>query len=170
MSEQTPSTRELARRIGVSHTALQKAEGTGRILREPSGQWDVERTRQRLAATAAPNTTTSTSDGTPFARLKVAQLALKVEAQRLVLDQEKGRLIDTRTADRAIDEIVGGMRDALLTWPARVSGLVANELGAEPHLVQTILQQHIHDMLTQLADRFAPADDEAETAQPPPTP
>ena len=170
MSEQTPSIRELARRIGVSHTALQKAERTGRILREPSGVWDVEKTRQRMAATATPNTATSSPDGTPFARLKVAQLALKVEAQRLALDQEKGRLIDTRTADRAIDEIVGGMRDALLTWPARVSGLVANELGADPHLVQTILQQHIHDMLTEVADRFAPADDEAETVIPPSAP
>ena len=49
MSEQTPSIRELARRIGVSHTALQKAERTGRILREPSGVWDVEKTRQRMA-------------------------------------------------------------------------------------------------------------------------
>lgn len=170
MSEQTPSTRELARRIGVSHTALQKAEATGRIFREPSGQWAVERTRQRLAATAAPDSATNTTDGTPFARLKVAQLALKVEAQRLALDQEKGRLIGTRTADRAIDEIVGGMRDALLTWPARVSGLIAADLGADPHLVQTILQQHIHDMLTQLADRFAPAGDGTETVIPPSTP
>jgi hypothetical protein len=156
MSEQTPSTRELARRIGVSHTALQKAERTGRILREPSGLWDVEKTRQRLAATATPNTPTSSPDGTPFARLKVAQLALKVEAQRLALDQEKGRLIDTRTADRSIDEIVGSMRDALLTWPARVSGLIAANLGADPHLVQTVLQQHITDLLTEAANRFDP--------------
>ncbi len=32
------------------------------------------------------------ADATPYARLKVAQLALKVEAQCLALDEEKGCL------------------------------------------------------------------------------
>ena len=48
------------------------------------------------------------------------------------------------------------MRDALLNWPSRVSGLIAAELGADPHLVQTVLQQHITDLLTEAADRFDP--------------
>ena len=56
----------------------------------------------------------------------------------------------------AIDEIAGAMRDALLNWPARISGLVAAELGVDPHLVQTVLQQHITDLLTEAADRFDP--------------
>ena len=43
-----------------------------------------------------PELTPSTRDGTPFARLKVAQLALKVEAQRLSLDETKRRLLDVR--------------------------------------------------------------------------
>ena len=37
MPELTPSTRELARRIGVTETALRKAEAKGRIEREPDG-------------------------------------------------------------------------------------------------------------------------------------
>ena len=48
MPEMTPSTRELARRIGVTETALRKAEAKGRITREPDGQWDVEKTRRRM--------------------------------------------------------------------------------------------------------------------------
>jgi hypothetical protein len=48
------------------------------------------------------------------------------------------------------------MRDALLNWPARVSGLIAADLGVEPHLVQTVLQQHVADLLTEAADRFDP--------------
>ena len=48
------------------------------------------------------------------------------------------------------------MRDALLNWPARVSGLIAVEVGLDPHLLQTILQGHINDLLTEAADRFHP--------------
>ena len=164
MPELTPSTREAARRIGVTETALRKAEQTGRITREPGGQWDVDKTRRRMVETADPirsplaaNPGVS-ADATPFARLKVAELALKVEARRLALDEEKGRLIDVQSANAAIDEIAGAMRDALLNWPARVSGLIAAGLGADPHLVQTMLQQHVTDLLTEAADRFDPPD------------
>jgi hypothetical protein len=93
---------------------------------------------------------------TPFARLKVAQLALKVEAQRLALDESKGRLLDVATANATIDEIASTMRDALLNWPARVAGVIAAELNVEPHLLQTILQQHINELLTEASDRFDP--------------
>jgi len=72
------------------------------------------------------------------------------------LDEDKGRLLDAAAANTAIDEIAGAMRDALLNWPARVSGLIAAELGADPHLVQTVLQQHITDLLTEASDRFDP--------------
>ena len=49
------------------------------------------------------------------------------------------------------------MRDALLNWPTRVSGLIAAEISVDPHLLQTILQSHINDLLTEAADRFDPA-------------
>ena len=48
MPELPSSTRELARRIGVTETALRKAEAKGRITREPDGQWEVEKTRRRM--------------------------------------------------------------------------------------------------------------------------
>jgi hypothetical protein len=160
MPELTPSTREAARRIGITETALRKAEGSGRITREPDGTWDVDKTRRRLVETAdparSPLAAGAGAEGTPYARLKVAQLALKVEAQRLALDENKRRLLDVTEANAAIDEIAGTMRDALLNWPARVSGLIAAELGVDPHLLQTILQQHVSDLLTEAADRFDP--------------
>ncbi len=174
MAELTPSTREVARRIGVTETALRKAAANGRIEREPDGQWDVAKTRRRMIETADPARSPlapggaanpgggygmgggTSADATPYARLKVAQLALKVEAQRLALDEEKGRLLDAATANTAIDEIAGAIRDTLLNWPARVSGLLAADLGADPHLVQTALQQYVTDLLTEAADRFDP--------------
>jgi len=159
MPELTASTREAARRLGVSDTAIHKAERAGRIAREPDGQWDIDKTRRRLTETADParSPLASSAEGTPFARLKVAQLALKVEAQRLSLDETKRRLLDVTEANAALDEIGSTMRDALLNWPARVSGLIAAEMGVDPHLLQTILQSHINDLLTEAADRFDPA-------------
>ena len=162
MPELTPSTREAARRLGVSDTAIHKAERAGRIAREPDGQWDIDKTRRRLTETADPLRSPLVTGGglgagdSPFAKLKVAQLALKVEAQRLALDENKRRLLDVTEANATIDEIAGTMRDALLNWPARVSGLIAAELGVDPHLLQTILQSHITDLLSEAADRFDP--------------
>lgn len=160
MPELTASTREAARRLGVSDTALHKAERAGRIAREPDGQWDIDKTRRRLVETAdparSPLANGASAEDTPYVRLKVAQLALKVEAQRLALDENKRRLLDVAEVNATIDEIAGAMRDALLNWPARVSGLIAAELGVDPHLLQTVLQAHITDLLSEAADRFDP--------------
>jgi len=58
---------------------------------------------------------TSNSDATPLARLKVAQLALKVETQRLALDESKGQLLDVAAGDASIGEIATVLRDACVS-------------------------------------------------------
>ncbi|NDG47752.1 MAG: hypothetical protein EBY30_01490 [Rhodospirillales bacterium] len=40
---------------------------------------------------------------------------------------------------------------------SRVSGLIAAEISVDPHVLQTILQSHINELLTEAADRFDPA-------------
>ena len=80
-----------------------------------------------------------------------------MEAQRLSLDEMQRRLLDVAEANAALDEIGSTMRDALLNWPARVSGLIAAEISVDPHLLQTILQSAINNLLTEAADRFHPA-------------
>lgn len=102
-------TRESARRIGLTKTVLRKAEQTNRIAREPDGQCDIDKTRRRLVETAdparSPLAAGGRTEGTPYARLKGAQLALKVEAQRLALDENKRRLLDAAEANATIDQI-----------------------------------------------------------------
>ncbi|MGG5822945.1 flavin monoamine oxidase family protein [Falsiroseomonas sp. HW251] len=54
MPELTAFTREAARRIGITETALCKAEQTDRIAREPDGRWDIDKIRRRLVETVDP--------------------------------------------------------------------------------------------------------------------
>ncbi|WP_337875670.1 elements of external origin [Elioraea sp.] len=59
------SQRELARRLGVSHTALQKAQRSGRIAPEPDGAWDVAKVRARLAESSDPTRKTAAMAAPP---------------------------------------------------------------------------------------------------------
>jgi hypothetical protein len=109
-----------------------------------------------MAATAPPGRSPLAlpADETPLGRLMLARLALKVEAQRIALDRAKGRLMDIGTADRHIDAVASAMRDSVLNWPARVAGTIAAEIHADPHLVQTLLQEQMHALLSDVAARL----------------
>jgi hypothetical protein len=48
--DRTASNRELARRLGVSETAVRRAEKSGRIRREPDGGWDLARVKAAWAS------------------------------------------------------------------------------------------------------------------------
>jgi hypothetical protein len=63
MGTRVASQREVARRLGISHTALQKAQRSGRIAPEPDGSWDVEKVRAQLARTANTGAATLGGDG-----------------------------------------------------------------------------------------------------------
>jgi hypothetical protein len=158
LPERITSARDVARRLGLSHTAIQKAEQVGRIHREADGSWDAERVRRDMIASAVPGRSplATPSDDTPLGRLTLARLALGVEAQRLAMDEKKGRLMDVTAANHRIDECAAGMRDAVLNWPARVAGQIAAEIGRDPHLVQTILQEQMNALLLEVADRLDP--------------
>jgi hypothetical protein len=67
------SQRELARRLGVSHTALQKAQRAGRIAPEQDGAWDVAKVRARLAESSDPTRkTASLAQPVPLATAPIA--------------------------------------------------------------------------------------------------
>ncbi len=52
--DRTASNRELARQLGVSETAVRRAEKAGRIGREPDGAWDLAKVKAAWAGNTDP--------------------------------------------------------------------------------------------------------------------
>ena len=52
--DRTTSNRELARQLGVSETAVRRAEKAGRIGREADGTWDLAKVRAAWAGNTDP--------------------------------------------------------------------------------------------------------------------
>ena len=165
------SQRELARRLGISHTALQKAQRSGRIAPEPDGGWDVAKVRARLAESsdparktaalatplpqrsatpaAAPLTPPAAPDplpraaGSTFHDARTANEVLKAQERRLRLDERRGKLVDKARALLLVHRLAKEERDAILAWPARVAAEMAAELGVDAHRLQTLMDQRL---------------------------
>jgi hypothetical protein len=164
------SQREVARRLGVSHTALQKAAHAGRIAPEPGGGWDVEKVRARLAASgdparktaamaapqpqarppppAAPDPLPRAAGGT-FHDARTANEVLKAQERRLRIDERKGRLVDKARALMLVHRLAKEERDAILAWPARVAAEMAAELGVDAHRLQTLMDARLREHLAE---------------------
>ena len=170
------SQREVARRLGVSHTALQKAQRAGRIAPEADGAWDIEKVRARLANSSDPIRKTATlvpappatprpaapppvaappapTDPLPraaqntFHDARTANEVLKAQERRLRLDERKGKLVDKARALLLVHRLAKEERDAILAWPARVAAEMAAELGVDAHRLQTMLDTRLREHL-----------------------
>ena len=169
------SQREVARRLGVSHTALQKAQRAGRIAPEADGAWDVEKVRARLAESSDPTRKTAafvapvappsapmprpatpaapTADplpraaGSTFHDARTANEVLKAQERRLRLDERKGKLVDKARALLLVHRLAKEERDAILAWPARVAAEMAAELGVDAYRLQTMMDTRLREHL-----------------------
>lgn len=170
------SQREVARRLGVSHTALQKAQRAGRIAPEADGAWDVDKVRARLADSSDPVRKTATlaqpvaqaarpsapppvaavppaADPLPraaqntFHDARTANEVLKAQERRLRLDERKGKLVDKARALLLVHRLAKEERDAILAWPARVAAEMAAELGVDAHRLQTMMDTRLREHL-----------------------
>ena len=175
----TTSNRELARQIGVSETAVRRAEKSGRIRREGDGSWDLGRVqaawagntdlaqqrRQHRAVRPVPEAAvgavreTLREHGEPvvagamtFMQARTANEVLKAQERRVRLQRMKGELIDRAKATAQVFRLARDERDAWVNWPARVTAMMAAELGLEQHQLHTVLERHVRDHLGELAD------------------
>jgi hypothetical protein len=175
----TTSNRELARQIGVSETAVRRAEKAGRIRREPDGAWDLarvhaawssntDRAQQRRqhgamktvreAAVAAVRETMR-EHGEPiaagamtFMQARTANEVLKAQERRVRLQRLKGELVDRAKALAQVFKLAREERDAWVNWPARVAAMMAAELELDPHQLHTVLEHHVREHLAELAE------------------
>ncbi|WP_096700071.1 elements of external origin [Magnetospirillum sp. 15-1] len=173
------SVREYARRRGVSHTAVRKAVQTGRIPQEADGTidpvkadaaWDAQTDPGRRATSApkpvvvAPVTSASTPQretapavpvsaaaGATFAQARTAHEVAKAQKARIQVDRLKEEVVDRARATALVFKLARQERDAWITWPARVAGQMAAEIGIDPHVMQTLLEAHVHAHLDELA-------------------
>jgi len=175
------SQREVARRLGISHTALQKAQRAGRIAPEADGAWDIEKVRARLADSSDPVRKTATLASAPppasrpavpppaatmppsadplpraaqntFHDARTANEVLKAQERRLRLDERKGKLVDKARALLLVHRLAKEERDAILAWPARVAAEMAAELGVDAHRLQTMMDTRLREHLAERHD------------------
>jgi hypothetical protein len=176
-SARVPSQREVARRLGISHTALQKALRAGRIAPEPDGSWDIEKVRAQLARTADPARKTGgiaiptpppprsaakplpigepapaldpPPSGASYHNARTANEVLKAQERKLRIEELKGKLVDKARALRLVHRLAKEERDAILGWPARVAAEMAAELGVDAHRLQTMLETRLRALLAE---------------------
>jgi hypothetical protein len=176
------SIRAYARRRGVSHVAVLKAAKAGRIPLEPDGTVDpvkadaawqrstdpgrangrpkAPRERLRPVGEAALRSVRETlkEEGLPvgtnvtFLQARTAHETAKAHLTRLRLQRMRGELVDRASATALVFRLARQERDCWCTWPARVAALIAAELGVEAHAVQTLMDRHVREHLTELAD------------------
>ena len=174
------SIRAYGRHRGVSDTAVRKAIAAGRITAEADGtihparadaEWaastrapdphlaaPARRARTRAATDAgvddmagvAPVSTKGGSN--TYAQARTANEVLKAQHHKLRIAQLKGELIDRSQAMAQVFALARAERDAWLNWPARVSSMLAAELGLDPHTMHVALEREVRQHLTELAE------------------
>ena len=170
--------RALARTLGVSETAIRKAEKAGRIRRAGDGSWDLEQVQAawrgntdaaqqrevpkglRPVPEAAVGAVKQTlheqglpaAGGMTFLQARTANEVLKAQERRLRLQQLKGELVDRARAVSLVFRLARDERDAWSGWPARIAAVLAAELGCDTHHLQTVLDRHVREHLDQLAE------------------
>ena len=176
------SNRELARQLGVSETAVRRAEKAGRIHREADGSWGLasvkalwarntdraQQRRQHGAMKPVPEAAvgavreTLCEHGEPvsagpgqamtFMQARTANEVLKAQERRVRLQRMKGELVDRAKAVAQVFRLARDERDAWVNWPARVAAMMAADLEVDAHKLHTVLERHVRDHLAELAE------------------
>src|SRR6056297_682033 len=184
------SERQYAAHVGLSRGAIQKAKAADRLVLHEDGSIDAAASDRLRAEATDPSktrkppapklkpvpaaavaavgdtlreqglTAPAVGGGTTFLQAKTANEVLKAQERRIRLQKLKGELVDRARAEMLMFRLARDERDAWVTWPARVSALMASELTAalgdacevEAAQMQKVLEAHVRAQLYSLAE------------------
>jgi hypothetical protein len=120
LPERITSARDVARRLGLSHTAIQKAEQVGRIRREADRSWDLERVRRDMIASAVPGRASYPFSGLLFCGCCSQGYQIIGKDRYGCSARRMARCDNSKTVARQVIErrILAGLKDRLLTAEA----------------------------------------------------
>ena len=87
-----------------------------------------------------------------FVQARTAHEIAKAHLTRIRLQRMRGELVDRASATALVFRLARQERDSWCTWPARVAALIAADLGVEAHAVQKLMDMHVREHLSELAD------------------
>lgn len=122
-----------------------------------------ERTSRPADNLAAPSIS-GPGDSSSYLKARTALTVYQAQERQIAIQKKKGVLVDRARAETLVFRLARQERDAWVTWPARVAAIMAAELSAEMEkstgeaasigtgVLQRVLEAHVRDQLTALAD------------------
>jgi hypothetical protein len=102
---------------------------------------------KRQAAVDPPPVVT----GNQLAQARAAALVVDVQTKRLVLERTRGALISRDRATLKAFAFARTIRDACMTWPARLGPQLAAAFDLDAAAVTVYLEDHVRQLLIELA-------------------
>lgn len=151
------SERELAKKLGKTHKALQKARKrgvTGSDPEEVRKEW-IEKTKPRADGMGG-----TVDDRSANARKNLAS----AEWTELKVLEKKKELWPRAEALRAVSDAVSMVTQAVITFPDEKSDAMAAELGIDPGTLRRVLKRFLYSHMEDSGKTIAAMEGEKEAA------
>ena len=170
------SEREYSAHSGLSHGAIQKARKAGRLVVYGDGSInaagsDARRSEmtdpdQQRRSTGGDTGFSGPADSSSYLKARTALTVYQAQERQLAIQKKKGTLIDRARAEALAFRLARQDRGVWVTWPARVTALIAAEVEVEveaenqsgtPVMIeactmQRVLEANVRAQLEALAD------------------
>jgi hypothetical protein len=166
--------REIGEALGITEHAVRYALKDGRLVPNQAGVLTVETARAQYAMSANPARPEHADElapipfpeeedaaaltdlppgtfppGTTFAAIRIAHEQVKVRERSLRVQEREGQLVDRARALALVQAFAQEERDAVLSLPSRVAGVMAAAIGCDPHALQTQLETMLRNHLAE---------------------
>ena len=169
------SEREYSAHSKLSRGAIQKAKRNGRMVLYADGSINAAASDARRAGMTDPDqqrrsvasnesSISGPAESSSYLKARTALTVYQAQERQLSIQKKKGALVDRARAETLVFRLARQERDVWVTWPARVSALMAAQISAEVEAVtgtpvlievatmQRVLETHVREQLDALAD------------------